>query len=112
MKLQYALITLAVVQVIVAFINLFLPRMLKWREDVEKLSLLPRQVFNVHLWFISITLWIFGVLTLRFSEQMAFGLNEPAIWIAAAIGVFWGIRTVVQMAYYSPKHWWGKRARI
>ena len=29
-------------------------------------------------------------------------------WLGACIGVFWGVRTVLQMTYYSSSHWRGK----
>jgi len=111
MNLIIALKIVAVLQLGVAVLNLFLTRLLKSQEDLDKMSLLPRQVFNVHSWFVSIMLVIFGVLTFRFADQMVSGQSEPALWIAAAAGIFWGIRTVIQMVYYSPSHWWGKTGR-
>ena len=111
MNLIIALKIVAVLQLSVAVLHLFLTRRRKWLVDLDKMSLLPRQVFNVHSWFISITLAIFGVLTFRFADQMAAGQSEIALWVAAAAGIFWAIRTVIQMTYYSPSHWWGKTDR-
>jgi hypothetical protein len=111
MNLIIALKIVAILQLSVAVLNLFLTRILKWQEDLDKMSLLPKQVFNVHSWFISIMLVIFGVLTFRFADLMVSGQSEPALWIAAAGGIFWGIRTVIQMGYYSRSHWWGKTGR-
>jgi hypothetical protein len=70
-----------------------------------------REVFQVHVWFISITLAIFGVMTWRFSGELASGSNEVAQWLAAGVGLFWGIRTVLQVVYYSSSHWRGKAGR-
>jgi len=111
MNVVIGLKIVAVLQLSVAVLNLFLPRILKWRKDLEQLSLLPRQVFYVHSWFISITLALFGILTFRFADQMALGTDELALWLAGAVGLFWGIRTIVQMVYYSPSHWLGKTDR-
>jgi len=55
--------TAAALQMAIAALNLFLVRILKWREDMARMPLLLRQVFQVHLWFISFTLAIFAVLT-------------------------------------------------
>ncbi|MAE66522.1 MAG: hypothetical protein CMJ18_19815 [Phycisphaeraceae bacterium] len=109
--LTILLLTVGATQIAVALLNFFLIRLLGWREDLRKLSLLPRQVFVVHLWFISITLLIFGILTCRFAVPMAEGTNPVAVWLAGAVALFWGIRTVLQATYYSPEHWRGKPAQ-
>lgn len=101
----------AVGQVAIAILNLFLARMMHWQADLRRIPLLIREVFHVHSWFISATLTIFGVLTWRFAREMATGLNPVATWLAAAIGLFWAIRTVLQVTYYSSSHWRGKRGR-
>jgi hypothetical protein len=105
--LQFA----AASQLGVAVLNLFLIRLMKWREDLARSPLLLREVFQVHVWFISITLATFGVLTLRFAGEIAGGRNEIAAWLAAGIGLFWGIRTVLQVIYYSSSHWRGQVGR-
>jgi hypothetical protein len=95
----------ATMQIGVAVLNLFLIRLMKWREELARTPLLLREVFQVHVWFISITLAIFGILTWRFAGKIAGGENEIAAWLAAGIGLFWGIRTVLQVIYYSSSHW-------
>lgn len=98
-------------QLVVAAVNLGLVRLLRWRAELERLPLLMRQVFQVHVWFISLTLIIFALLTWRFAAQMAAGTNAVCTWLAAAVGMFWGVRTLIQVAYYSPSHWRGKLDR-
>ncbi|MEM7387377.1 MAG: hypothetical protein AAF514_20760, partial [Verrucomicrobiota bacterium] len=89
--LEYLLIGVAVGQLMVSVINLSLVRLLKWEEELKGLSLLMREVFHVHKWFITITLVIFGILTLRFAGEIAGGENELGVWLAVAIGIFWAI---------------------
>src|SRR6266700_1843325 len=91
----------AALQLGVAVLNLFLIRLLHWREGLSRTPLLLREVFQVHVWFISVTLAIFGVMTWRFAGDIASGQNTVAQWLAAGIGLFWGIRTVLQVIYYS-----------
>jgi hypothetical protein len=98
-------------QLAVAVLNSFLVRIMGWNEHLARLPLLIREVFHVHAWFISVTLAIFGVMTWRFAEQMATGTNDACRWLAACIGIFWAVRTVLQVAYYSSSHWWGQLAR-
>jgi len=99
----------AAIQAIVSVLNLQLCRWLGWKRELAQVPLLIRQVFHVHSWFISLTLAIFAVLTWRFAADMAEGHQPNATWLATAIGIFWLVRTLVQVAYYSPSHWRGRR---
>ena len=101
----------AAVQLGVAMLNLKLVRWLRWRVELLGLPLLMREVFQVHVWFISLTLAIFGVTTLRFAGLMASRANPALAWLAAALAIFWGLRVVVQVGYYSASHWRGDTAR-
>ncbi len=103
--------TAAAAQIAVAVLNLFLTRILNWKQDVLKMPLLLREVFYVHAWFISVTLAIFGVLTWRFSVEIASRSESVAQWLAAAIGIFWAFRTALQVFYYSASHWRGQFQR-
>ena len=110
-NLQLLLMLAAVIQAAVALVNLGLVRLLSWKVDLERQPLLLRQVFMVHLWFISFTVGVFAVLTWRFAAEMATGANPVATWVAGAIGLFWGVRTVMQVTYYSASHWRGQPGR-
>ncbi|HEY3243231.1 MAG TPA: hypothetical protein VGM03_07760 [Phycisphaerae bacterium] len=101
----------AVLQALIALINLRLVRIMRWKQDVTNMPLLIREVFHVHRWFISVTVAIFAVMTWRFAADMALGTNLVARWLAAAIGIFWGLRTILQVIYYSSSHWRGQPAR-
>lgn len=107
MLLQFA----AASQVAIAVLNLFLVPILKWREDLARMPLLLREVFQVHAWFISITLAIFAAITWRFASEMAGGANPVCQWLAVGIGVFWAIRAMLQIGYYSSTHWRGQLGR-
>lgn len=98
-------------QIAVAFLNLRLDRLLGWQRQLAALPLLMREVFHVHKWFLSITLLIFGMVTLRFASEFAGGENALARWLAAGIGGFWAIRTAVQWLYYDRSHWRGRPGR-
>jgi hypothetical protein len=109
--LQITLECAAAAQISVAILNLFLVRLMKWQPDLARMSLLVREVFQVHAWFISVTLAIFGTLTLRFATEMANGGILVTNWLCAGIGIFWAIRTVLQVTYYSSSHWRGQAGR-
>ena len=97
--MKEALYIAAVAQLSVAVLNLFLVRIMKWEEEVARMPQLVREVFHVHAWFITVTLAIFGVVTIRFADELA-----------AGIGIFWLIRWLMQFFYYDSSHWRGKRA--
>jgi len=99
------------IQLGIAALNLFLSGLLGWKEDVARMPLLIREVFQVHAWFISLTLAIFAIMTWRFAQDMAAGTNDALRWLAAGIGSFWAFRTVLQVTYYSSNHWRGKPLR-
>lgn len=101
----------AAAQILIAIFNLFLVPVMGWKKDLEKTSLLVREVFMVHIWFIAITLGIFGALTWRFCMEMAAGSNPACLWLAGGISIFYGIRAVMQVTYYSSIHWKGQTAR-
>jgi len=101
----------ALAQLSVALLNLSLVRLMKWQPDLSRMSLLVREVFQIHLVFISITLAIFGALTWRFASELAAAANPIAIWIALAIAAFWAVRSVMQCAHYSTTHWRGDPLR-
>jgi hypothetical protein len=101
----------AALQLAVAVLNLFLVRLLHWEDDIARMPLLLREVFQVHVWFISITLAMFGVVTWRFADEMAGHPDPTCQWLAGGIGLFWAIRTILQVGYYSNSHWRGHAAR-
>ena len=53
--------------------------------------LLIREVFQIHTYFISITLAIFGILTWRFAGEIATAAHPFCVWLAIGIGCFWSV---------------------
>ena len=111
LELTIWLQTAAAIQLAVAILNLFLVRILNWKEELARLPLLIREVFQVHSWFISLTLLIFAAMTWRFAGETAQTLDPFCRSMAAAIGIFWGTRFVLQFVYYSGSHWRGRLER-
>src|SRR5207237_8497239 len=88
-SLDLLLRTAAFAQFAVAILNLFLIRIMKWKPDLDRAPLLIREVFRIHVVFISITLSIFAVLTWQFAHEIASAASPLAIWFAVAIGLLW-----------------------
>lgn len=101
----------AAAQIALAMLSLCLPRILDWKADINRMSLLVRDVFEIHSWFIALTLVIWGVLTWRFAPEMAHAPTDLSRWLCAAIGLFWGIRAILQWTHYDSSHWRGIPSR-
>jgi hypothetical protein len=98
-------------QLFICCLNLFLPAIMRWHEDLNRLPLLIKEVFFVHSWFISLLTAIFASMTLKFGQEMFNGSNLACTYLAAMIGAFWLFRTILQVTYYSSSHWRGNRRR-
>ena len=111
LSLELLLRLAALAQLGVALLNLFLIRIMNWRRDLNTMPLLIGEVFQIHIYFISITLAIFGAVTWRFARDLASGANPLGAWLALGIGAFWAVRSVMQWSHYSAVHWRGDRLR-
>jgi len=93
-----------------ALLNLLVPRHLRWREDLQRVSLVNRQIFEVHALFLVLILAMFSALLLTSSDA----LLEPSRLSRLMLGgltIFWGARMLAQWFYYSPATWRGDRFR-
>ncbi|HEY3663370.1 MAG TPA: hypothetical protein VGL24_09490 [Chthoniobacterales bacterium] len=109
--LELALHLAALAQLAIALLNFSLVPLMGWKPELARLPLLIREVFQVHLFFISITVGLFAILTWRFAHQMAFSADPLAAWLATGIGIFWATRSVMQWTNYSTGHWRGNATR-
>ena len=94
-------------QIFIAILGPSIPRILNWREPIQRMPLLVREVFWVHTFFIGLTCAIFGLLTWVFAWDLAHPSHDMMRWFCFAIGIFWGIRCAMQWTYYSSSHWRG-----
>jgi hypothetical protein len=105
------LVNLRVVGLLMAglvVLNLFVPRRFNWREELARVSLLNRQIFQVHAFFLILTLALMAALLLTSAEA----LLEPTRLARALLGgltLFWAARMLAQWCYYSPAVWRGNR---
>ena len=91
----------------ISLLHFALPKRFAWSEELARLSLLNRQIFYVHTFFIAFIVAQMGVLFLFFPAA----LLEPsplARLLAAGLWLFWFARAVIQFFVYSPALWRGK----
>ena len=97
-----------VLQLLLAVLHLGFPRRFQWREELARLSLLNRQMFHVHTFFVCFVLVLFGAL----SAFAADALLEPtrlARCVLGGIAAFWLVRLWCQLFVYDARLWRGKR---
>ena len=97
-----------VIMVLLVIANLFVPGRLRWRDELARVSLVNRQIFQVHTMFIVLILAMFAVLLLTSADA----LLEPTRLSRLVLGgltIFWGLRMLTQWFYYSPAIWRGDR---
>ncbi len=90
-----------------SLLHLVMPKRFAWREELARLSLLNRQIFYVHTFFIAFIVAQMGVLFLFFPAA----LLEPsplARLVTSGLCLFWLARAFTQFFVYSPALWRGK----
>jgi hypothetical protein len=87
------------VQLAIAAANFFLPRKLKYRENLSRVSPIIRQIFVVHSVYIVGVVLLFAAVTFAFAGELASG-HGLGRFLAAAIALFWLFRAPIQLLYY------------
>lgn len=93
--------------ILLVFFHLFLPRRFHWKEELAHLSLLNRQIFMVHTFFICLVLLLMGLLS-AFGGHLLLQPLPLARLVAGGCAAFWGIRLIFQWLIYSPELWRGQ----
>jgi hypothetical protein len=86
----------------------FFARRFNWGEELKRLSLLNRQIFLVHCFFIALILAMFGLLALVFTEAL---LERTALAriVLGGLLTFFLTRLVIQFCVYDASLWRGDR---
>lgn len=98
--------TIGILLIILALIHIIFPRYFNWKNELASLSLINKQMMMIHTFFIALTVFLMGLLCATSAQEII----ETALGkkIALGLGVFWGIRLIVQFFGYSAKLWKGK----
>lgn len=90
-----------------ALVHVIFPRYFKWKEELASLSLINRQMMQVHTFFIALMVFFMGLLCLTSADDL---INTPlGKTISLGFGIFWFIRLCIQFFGYSSQLWKGKR---
>ena len=94
-------------QLFIAILGPMIPRLLDWREAIHRMPLVVREVCWIHTVFIGLTCGIFGLITWVFAADIAQPPHAMMRWFSFCVGLFWGVRSVMQWTHYSSSHWRG-----
>lgn len=90
-----------------SLIHIGFPTYFKWKEDLKPLSLINKQMMEIHTIFIGITVFLMGLLCLTSAQELV--TTSLGKKICFGFGIFWMMRLVFQLFVYSSKLWQGKR---
>jgi hypothetical protein len=95
-----------VLQIVLSLAHLLFPARFHWHEELARLSLLNRQIFWVHTFFIMLVLVLFALLSLLAAEELVRPGKLPRL-VLGGIGVFWATRLLFQFFVYDSTLWRG-----
>jgi len=92
--------------IVLALVHAIFPKYFNWDNELQSLSLVNRQMMQVHTFFIALTVLMMGIFCLTSAEEI---ISTPlGKKIALGLGIFWLLRLFIQFFWYSPKLWKGK----
>ena len=89
-------------------LNLYVPRRYEWRRELASLSLLNRQIFQVHAGFLCVVLAMFAALALLYTRPLL-APTPLARAVLAGMAIFWFLRLLTQWLVYDWSLWRGRR---
>jgi hypothetical protein len=90
------------VQLVIIAANFVVPKKLRCRENLTRVSPMIRTVFVVHWIYIVLVLGIFTSLCFWFAPELA-GASRLGRYLSAVIAVFWLLRVPIQLFFYDPE---------
>ncbi|MGJ4786817.1 hypothetical protein EHQ52_10770 [Leptospira koniambonensis] len=105
MELHYKIIGSILISL--ASVHVIFPRYFQWKKELSSLSLINRQMFYVHTFFIVLTVFLMGLLCVTSSSELIH--TELGRKISFGLFIFWGIRALIQFFGYSSELWKGKK---
>jgi hypothetical protein len=90
-----------------SLMHIIIPKYFKWEQELAPLSLITKQIFYVHTFFIAFIVLLMGLLCIRYSCEL---VHDPfGRVITLGLFGFWLTRLIFQFFVYSPNVWRGKR---
>ncbi|SIR09699.1 hypothetical protein SAMN05421797_10682 [Maribacter ulvicola] len=94
------------VLILLALFHIIFPKYFNWKEELNKLSLINKQIMSVHTIFIALTVLLMGLLCVTSSRELI--ETNLGSTISFGFAIFWTIRLFIQFFGYSTSLWKGK----
>ena len=93
--------------ILLALVHVIFPKYFRWREELEGLTLVNRQMMYIHTFFIGLMVLLMGI----FCLTSAPGIVSTPLGkrVSLGFGLFWLARAYIQFFGYSRELWRGKR---
>jgi hypothetical protein len=104
--MEFHLKIIGTLLIVLAIIHVLFPKYFDWKSELKSLSLINRQMMEVHTFFVALIVLLMGILCISCSSELvttSFGRK-----ISLGLGIFWVIRLLFQFFVYSSKLWKGK----
>ncbi len=105
MEIQFKII--GILLIALALMHSAFPKRFNWDTELKSLSLINKQMMEVHTFFIALVVFLMGLLCITSaSELIGTTLGKR---ISLGFGVFWLIRLYFQFFVYATALWKGKK---
>lgn len=103
MELETILLrTAGAVQLVIAGANFVLPARLEYEKNLAPASLIVRQIFLVHGFYIVLVVTALGLLCVAAPHELLAD-GRLAHYLRCFIALFWTLRIPIQLGYYDPE---------
>lgn len=92
--------------IVLAFVHIVFPKYFNWKEELKPLSLINRQMMQVHTFFIAVVVLMIGLLCASSANELT--STTLGKKIALGLGIFWLLRLFAQFFGYTSQVWKGK----
>ena len=92
--------------ILLSLMHIGFPRYFKWEIELKKVSLINKQLKEVHTFFVAFTVFLMGILCMISSNDLINSMLGRRI--SMGLGVFWGLRLFIQLFGFSSSLWKGK----
>ena len=94
--------------IFLALSHLFFDKRFNWRAETARMSLLNRQIFYVHTFFVALSVGLMGAIAL-FGTRALLQPTLAASWMCGGFALFWACRLWCQFFVYDASLWRGQR---
>ena len=94
--------------IILGFSHAFFGPRFQWKEELARISLLNRQIFYVHTFFIALVVVMLGVLACFYTRELLAPTHLARIILSGMV-FFWSCRLLIQFFGYDASLWKGNR---